>query len=407
MTPERRALALEQAAALLAEVATGRPLTHERLGPLVDKQAEQAEPLALDLAALRGHLAATRPSPADLLALLADPAALERIARERRTLAAELLERLADARPLGPTLRHAYGVLSRHHELALRELAGEGRLDLELATTLAWDRAGLRRSLSGRLASFELVFDTTLGYADQQYEHADELGPRFDEPVDVDGRGEVRVLVSNAVELWRATTTAALEASTFEWLATTITPQSVVYDVGANIGVVALQAWRHRPAQVVAFEPEPLNFARLVENIALNRAENLLALPLALSDRRSVARFSHRDFVRGAASPHAIDRADEPGVRWVACVQERLDALRDEPLLRPPTHLKIDVDGHEPRVLAGAEQTLADPNLRHLLIELQHADRSAVFKRLAQAGFRHVGGGSTYAGVGNYVFERW
>lgn len=399
MIPEHRALALEAAANLLERVATGEPLARDQLAPLVDAARE------VDLAALRGHLAATRPTPAHVLALLADPIRLARVSDERRGLARALFEHAAADHPLTPTMRHAFGVLSHRHDAALREAIRSGRFDVETATSVAWDRKALRVSLAGQLASIELVFDTTLGYGDQQ--HVDEVGPRFDEPVDVDGRGEVRIRVSNAVELWRATTTATLEASTFEWLATTITPQSVVYDIGANIGVVALQAWRHGPAQVVAFEPEPLNFARLVENIALNQAQSVLALPLALSDRSGIVQFGYRDFVRGAASPHAVDAAPDGVGHRVACLCQQLDALGDEPLLRPPTHLKIDVDGHEPRVLAGAARTLASPSLQHLLIELQRADVGAVVRLLAEAGFRHSGGGPQGHGVGNYVFERW
>lgn len=319
--------------------------------------------------------------------------------RARRSVVDELFAAVADERPLTPTVRHAFGVLSRYHDAALREAVASGRFGRETAEAAAWDRAALQRCLAGLTAQIELRFDTSTGHADQQY--ALESEAYFDEPIAI---GDLRIRVSNAVELWRATTTVALEAETLEWLSTTVTPDSVVHDVGANIGVIALLAWRLGPAQVVAFEPEPLNFARLVENVALNRADSVLALPLALSDHDGIGEFVYRDFVRGAASPHALERGT--GQR-VGCVCRTLDSLREEPKLCAPTHLKIDVDGHEPRVLGGAKQTLADPRLRHVLIELQRADMSAMFQRLAEAGFRHVGGRAHGEGVGNYVFERW
>ena len=325
----------------------------------------------------------------------------------RRAVVEALFNAVAERRPLTPAIRHAFGVLSGLHEQALREAVSAGQLERDAAIEAAYDRVALRRCLSGCTAEIELVFDTTLGHADQQ--HADTIGPRFDEPVAVDERGDLQIRVSNAVELWRATSTALLEPETLEWLANSVDADSVVYDVGANIGVLALHAWRLGPAQVVAFEPEPLNFARLVENIALNRATNMLALPIALSDRDEIGEFRHRDFVRGAASPHALesDASASAESSRVACVCRRLDDLRGDAKLRAPTHLKIDVDGHEPRVLAGAARSLADPTLRHILIELQRADRVAVFQLLAEASFRHVGGRTHGEGVGNYVFERW
>lgn len=323
----------------------------------------------------------------------------------RQRVAEALLEAVTDHRPLAPELRHAFGVLSSLHELALARAIREGRLELDALVQIAWDRTALRERLAGLRAEVGLVFDTTLGYGDQQ--SVDEQGLRFDEQLTIDERGELRVRVSNPVELWRAATTAMLEPETLEWLQATVGTDSVVYDVGANIGIIALHAWRLGPAQVVAFEPEPLNYARLVENIALNRASNILALPLALTDRDALGEYYYRDFVRGAASPRALDPSDQPAPVRVACVQRRLDSLRGEGPLEPPTHLKIDVDGHEPQVLAGAEHTLASETLRHILIELQAPDFAPQFRRLVAAGFRHVGGRPHGGGVGNYIFERW
>jgi FkbM family methyltransferase len=399
VAPPNSASASALAARLLEQVRDGRGLDPPVLAELL------AGELELDLPALGGHLAAFVRTPEQLLELLARPEALAEIARERRELVAELFAHARDDRPLTSKLRHAFGVLSQLHEQALRRAILDGRLDPDTAAAAAFDRGALRRCLAGETAPVELVFDTTCGHADQQ--HVATTGACFDEPLAIDERGDLRVHVSNAVELWRAATTATLESATFEWLADTIDEHSVVWDVGANMGVIALAAWREGAAQVVAFEPEPLNYARLVENIALNDARTILALPLALSDQAGLTHFAHRDFVRGAASPHAIDTPDDDPRPRVACLRQRLDALVDDPMLRPPTHLKIDVDGHELQVLAGATRTLASSTLTHILIELQRANLAATFALLAEAGFRHVGGQPHGEGVGNYRFERW
>ena len=81
-----------------------------------------------------------------------------------------------------------------------------------------------------------------------------------------------------------------------------------------------------------------------------------------------------------------------------------------------PNHLKIDVDGIEDRIVAGAKNTLADPRLRSISIELE-ANRveytRGVLARLEAAGLKLVSRrhaemfeGGPFADVYNYRLER-
>ena len=54
--------------------------------------------------------------------------------------------------------------------------------------------------------------------------------------------------------------------------------------------------------------------------------------------------------------------------------------------LPEPHHLKIDVDGAEERVLAGARRTLKSSALRSVLIEADNTKWSAIVKQLETAG---------------------
>jgi FkbM family methyltransferase len=58
-------------------------------------------------------------------------------------------------------------------------------------------------------------------------------------------------------------------------------------DVGANIGYYTLIASQivGTEGRIFAFEPEPHNFARLQQNVDLNRASNVIPVPFAVSDR--------------------------------------------------------------------------------------------------------------------------
>ena len=70
----------------------------------------------------------------------------------------------------------------------------------------------------------------------------------------------------------------------------------------------------------------------------------------------------------------------------------RLDDFIAQFGLPAPTHIKIDVDGLEAQVLAGAERTLKDPALRTVLVEMltDAADEAAIVARLEAAGLHRV-----------------
>jgi len=63
-----------------------------------------------------------------------------------------------------------------------------------------------------------------------------------------------------------------------------------------------------------------------------------------------------------------------------------------------PTRLKLDVDGLELQILQGAKQTLRDPRLRSLMVELSLSDaaeRREATELLSNAGFQLTRQGET------------
>jgi FkbM family methyltransferase len=132
-------------------------------------------------------------------------------------------------------------------------------------------------------------------------------------------------------------------------------PGSVFFDIGANFGYysVALATAMNRQCQVYAFEPNPKTYARLVRHIEWNGLEDqVLPVPLALSDRRGPATLIERSDNSGASRIGD----DAPGIAVdvttfdAFCVEkgvERLDAV------------KIDVEGLEARVLRGGRDTIS------------------------------------------------
>lgn len=179
------------------------------------------------------------------------------------------------------------------------------------------------------------------------------------------------------------------EPWTVRWIEQYLKPDDVLYDVGANIGAYTLLAAVTVPGiRVVSFEPSPANFAALSANVELNSvAEQVVAVPLALGDRPRSAVLDGDAAVPGT-SPRLEDGAPDGEATMV--LVDRLDDIVERFGLPTPNHLKVDVDGNELEVLAGAERLLGSDWARTLMVELHHERGEAVVERLVRFGFELV-----------------
>jgi len=133
-------------------------------------------------------------------------------------------------------------------------------------------------------------------------------------------------------------------------------------DVGANVGLLTMLAarWVGRSGLVVSVEPSSREFARLQQNLAHNALDNVRPLQAALGSHDGTARLRIADARHGGHNT-LRDRF----------VHETAHEIRTEgvPLMRLDDHLaavgvqrvrviKIDVEGSEPDVLAGATGVL-------------------------------------------------
>jgi FkbM family methyltransferase len=115
-------------------------------------------------------------------------------------------------------------------------------------------------------------------------------------------RGSIRVsfVAPNEMTRWRVTSFSSKEPDTVAWL-DSLEPGSVLFDVGANVGMYALYA-AARGLRVYAFEPESQNFAILNANIALNGLQDrITAYPICLSDTLKIDRLYLSDFTAGGS----------------------------------------------------------------------------------------------------------
>ena len=155
-------------------------------------------------------------------------------------------------------------------------------------------------------------------------------------------------------------------------------------DIGANAGSYTVLAAGVGGARVVAVEPGADARAALARNIVLN----------GLRDRVSVesvvlgASVGDVAFSTGRGPTNHVLSESDKGHRKVR--QTTADLLfADE----PPLAMKLDVEGYEAAVFAGARSTLAEPKLKALIVELNGSgsrygfDGQQTHRTLLQCGF--------------------
>jgi len=144
-------------------------------------------------------------------------------------------------------------------------------------------------------------------------------------------------------------------------------PGMTFLDVGANIGYyTALAIHAAGPSgKIIALEPDPDSFKYLEQTIAANTAENVQAFPVAASDTAATLPLFISADNRGDNRLYN-PRESRPQVEVNAVVT---DALLAEKKIDTVDFIKIDVQGYEPKVIAGLRETIARSPKLTLLTE--------------------------------------
>ncbi len=172
---------------------------------------------------------------------------------------------------------------------------------------------------------------------------------------------------------------ATREPETLTWIEAFETPCRF-WDVGANIGVFSLYAGLRPGVEVCAFEPAAASYGALCRNIEANDlGARVRAYCVALSDRTQLGSLNLSGTNAGSVFNAFASTEDCFGneievVFRQGMVGFSVDDFRRLFRLPAPNYLKIDVDSTEERILAGASETLRDPDLRSVLIELEASD---------------------------------
>jgi FkbM family methyltransferase len=148
----------------------------------------------------------------------------------------------------------------------------------------------------------------------------------------------------------------------------------VVYDIGANIGILSIMfSKKVAPnGQVHAFEPNPSSINKICEILKINSCSNVEVHAIAIGDRVGKGSLViHKDQIgTGSLSRYVADRFIELGDNAIYQVDVfPLDHFVQQKNLALPDFIKIDTEGYEFPCLVGMEKIIQQ---RHpqLLIEM-------------------------------------
>ena len=179
------------------------------------------------------------------------------------------------------------------------------------------------------------------------------------------------------------------EKQTQEYFLKNIRDDDVIYDVGANIGIyIVWFAKLFSLKQIVAFEPEAANYSELLKNIRLNKLSNVIALPIAASNRAGYESYFLQDVKEGNNSGFLGDY-EQPGRSFISKQTvhlETIDTLVQDGLITLPDVVLIDVDGGELSVLQGMSNSLQ--KCRIVAVEVSEDTRSDVDRFLTDHNFK-------------------
>lgn len=141
----------------------------------------------------------------------------------------------------------------------------------------------------------------------------------------------------------------------------------VFFDVGANLGIFScFAASKITQGHVVAFEPYPPNIRQLKRNLSYNADESDYdILDVALSDSHGTINFTSPDDDPGNQTGNISPTGESIEVEAITG-----DELVDGGSVPSPTVVKIDVEGAEPLVIDGLEDSLNNSSCRLLYCEI-------------------------------------
>ncbi len=157
------------------------------------------------------------------------------------------------------------------------------------------------------------------------------------------------------------------------------------FDIGSNVGVYTVLASKVIGTKTVSIEPLPNTYEKLVDNIQINRLNNVISKNIGLSDKKSKLYFTTDKDTMNSVAISTDTNTKEIDV-------DTLDNLSR--IYGIPKAIKIDVEGYETNVLNGAGDVLSSDNLEVIILELNGSGEKFgysdddIYNKLVKIGFK-------------------
>jgi FkbM family methyltransferase len=150
-----------------------------------------------------------------------------------------------------------------------------------------------------------------------------------------------------------------------------VSADSVVWDVGANVGLYSRQAIAKGARHVVCIEPAPEAVATLRRQLASDGFDptRYTVLPVALSDVNGSANF----LAAGTSVTNRLGSPSAHGAETIEVSVQRAEDLVRQQMTPGPNVVKVDVEGFELEALRGFGSILRSPALRAIFVEVHFA----------------------------------
>jgi FkbM family methyltransferase len=175
-------------------------------------------------------------------------------------------------------------------------------------------------------------------------------------------------------------------------------------DIGANIGLYSLLAFKSLNCKnCYAFEPNPIVFKSLQQNIELNYCQGIQVYNYAVSETAGTLYFATTEAHSGTGK--LVDANIEGSIKVKSVDKKIFDDIAAADKL--PKVVKIDVEGHEPIVINELMKSSIWSDIRYLYFEANESryDLRRLVAQLEDRGLRkiyHNGKGDDF----DLMFER-
>ena len=182
--------------------------------------------------------------------------------------------------------------------------------------------------------------------------------------------------VMHEIEIWRAADFWNKEPETIAWI-DSFEPESVFYDIGANVGAFSLYAVVNGYS-IQSFEPEKKNFKVLDLNRHIYEylggdVSKLVHKNYAISDFDGKSTFYVPKSGAGRSGGQIGAAVDDSGREFKPVESYEVETYKIDTLAERfgiPNHIKIDVDGIEWKILKGGISTLSKKDVKSVLVEV-------------------------------------